>query len=159
MSEPQFYTPRGSVGYEFRIARTELTWGDWLESRDAVDASGIFIPNMSPGAYNGNLAYGGDLVVPGSTFNDLPVGGISWRAAAAYCNWLHNNKSTSPDAFLSGAYDFATFSYDQASDTYADQATRSPRVSLYTLALWFATRSAIGAPYIARQSSSDRSQA
>ncbi|MEO1584806.1 MAG: SUMF1/EgtB/PvdO family nonheme iron enzyme [Planctomycetota bacterium] len=125
-SEPQFYQSRGAVPYRYRMAKTELTWGDWVEFRDAVDASSVVIPGMSRGSYQGNLPFGGDLVVPGSTFNDLPVAGISWRAAAAYCNWLHNGKSSQPEAFLDGAYDFATFGYDQSTDTYTDQATRSP---------------------------------
>jgi formylglycine-generating enzyme required for sulfatase activity len=53
----------------------------------------------------------------------LPVGGISWRTAAVYCNWLHNNKSSDASAFLSGAYDVSTFS--GGFPTFTDQASRS----------------------------------
>jgi formylglycine-generating enzyme required for sulfatase activity len=50
------------------------------------------------------------------------VGGITWRTAAIYCNWLHNGKGTSRDALLSGAYDVSTFS---GGFGFTDQLTRS----------------------------------
>jgi len=40
-----------------------------------------------------------------------PVGDISWRVAAMYCNWLHNDKRNDRAAFLNGAYDVSTFGY------------------------------------------------
>ena len=40
-----------------------------------------------------------------------PVGDISWRVAAMYCKWLHNDKRTDRAAFLNGAYDVSTFGY------------------------------------------------
>ncbi|MEO0630447.1 MAG: SUMF1/EgtB/PvdO family nonheme iron enzyme [Planctomycetota bacterium] len=126
LDDERQFLGKGRVDYEYRIGRTELTWGDWLGFRDAVQASGVAIPNLAGGRYYGNLPFGGDLVVPGSTFNDLPVAGLNWRSAAAYCNWLHNNKSLEPQAFLFGAYDFAAFGFDQSTDTYSDQPTRSP---------------------------------
>ncbi|MBY0263411.1 MAG: formylglycine-generating enzyme family protein, partial [Phycisphaerales bacterium] len=60
--------------------------------------------------------------VPGGGLS--PVGNISWRMAAMYCNWLHNNKRTDRDAFLSGAYDVSTFGFSGVA--FTDQAARSP---------------------------------
>ena len=53
-----------------------------------------------------------------------PVGDISWRMAAMYCNWLHNDKSSNREAFLSGAYDTSTFGENEIS--FTDQLARSP---------------------------------
>ncbi|HYF14143.1 MAG TPA: SUMF1/EgtB/PvdO family nonheme iron enzyme, partial [Phycisphaerales bacterium] len=55
----------------------------------------------------------------------LPAGNISWRMAAMYCNWLHNGKAANREAFLSGAYDVSTFTYE-SSGAFNDQLTRSP---------------------------------
>lgn len=51
------------------------------------------------------------------------VGDIGWRMGAMYCNWLHNNKANTREAFLNGAYDVSTFG---GSGNFTDQATRSP---------------------------------
>jgi formylglycine-generating enzyme required for sulfatase activity len=53
------------------------------------------------------------------------VGGITWRTAAIYCNWLHNGKATNREAFLSGAYDVSTFGFAQPFG-FSDQRERSP---------------------------------
>jgi hypothetical protein len=55
----------------------------------------------------------------------IPVGNISWRMAAMYCNWLHNGKATNREAFLNGAYDVSTFG-PNGRGGFADQPTRSP---------------------------------
>ncbi|MEL6796343.1 MAG: SUMF1/EgtB/PvdO family nonheme iron enzyme [Planctomycetota bacterium] len=57
---------------------------------------------------------------------DWHVAGITWWSAAAYCNWLHNGKALTPEAFTSGAYDLSTFGFDPAQGIYTDQTTRSP---------------------------------
>jgi len=54
-----------------------------------------------------------------------PVGNISWRMAAMYCNWLHNDKSVAREAFLSGAYNVSTFGPNGLGG-FNDQVTRSP---------------------------------
>lgn len=53
-----------------------------------------------------------------------PVGNISWRMAAMYANWLHNDKSTDREAFLNGAYDVSTFGY--SGTTFTDQFAHHP---------------------------------
>jgi len=52
-----------------------------------------------------------------------PVGDISWRVAAMYCNWLHNDKRNDRAAFLNGAYDVITFGY--SGSTFTDQRTHT----------------------------------
>ena len=52
------------------------------------------------------------------------VGGITWRTAAVFCNWLHNGKGTNRAAFLGGAYDVSTFGSQGGG--FLDQLTRSP---------------------------------
>jgi formylglycine-generating enzyme required for sulfatase activity len=61
-----------------------------------------------------------------------PVGNISWRTAAIYCNWLHNGKSTDRNAFLNGAYDVSTFG---GSQIFTDQATHNPGAK-YWIPTW-----------------------
>jgi hypothetical protein len=53
-----------------------------------------------------------------------PVGNISWRMAAMYCNWLHNGQGINREAFLDGAYDVSTFGY--TGTVFTDQWTHHP---------------------------------
>jgi formylglycine-generating enzyme required for sulfatase activity len=61
--------------------------------------------------------------VPAANAN-LPAGDVSWRMAAMYCNWLHNDRRSDRDAFLSGAYDVSTFGFN--GNIFTDQAAHSP---------------------------------
>jgi len=63
------------------------------------------------------------VTLPGNEM--IPVGDISWRMAAIYANWLHNDKSTARSAFLNGAYDVSTFGYING-DVATDQAAHHP---------------------------------
>lgn len=70
-----------------------------------------------------------------------PVGATTWRSAAIYCNWLHNNKSLNRSAFLGGAYEVSTFGYVTLPNgvlSFTDQAARSPgaRYFIPTLDEW-----------------------
>jgi formylglycine-generating enzyme required for sulfatase activity len=64
------------------------------------------------------------------------VGDISWRAAAIYCNWLHNDQSTNRQSFLNGAYDVATFG--AIGNSFTDQSTHNPGAKFWvpTLGEW-----------------------
>ncbi len=109
---------RGRVDYDYRIGKYEITTGQWLEFANVVFPRADrnpFLSRFGPsfwGAFE-DPAYSG----PGFRFKlssapnsaMKPVYGISWREAAMYCNWLHNNKSTDPAALLSGAYDVSTW--------------------------------------------------
>jgi formylglycine-generating enzyme required for sulfatase activity len=105
---------RGRVDYEYRIGRYEVTGGQWSAFFDAVSR----VPGGVPFVGSGQ---------PGVNSSLLPRGNISWRVAAIYCNWLHNDKGTTRDAFMSGAYDVSTFGYGGPNeDIFTDQAARSP---------------------------------
>jgi len=108
---------RGSVGYEYRIARTEITTSQWMEFANAVSVRGQawatlisppnwgaqFDPDSSGGVPQFRLRP--DLTNAGM----VPVGGISYSQAAMFCNWLHNDKQADDASLLSGAYDIAAF--------------------------------------------------
>ncbi len=124
-----FNNNRGAVGYEFAIGRFEVTSAQWVEFFNAafdrprtdriphVQApfawGGVFAPPQTPGGRRWAVPEGNEL---------RPVGGISWRTAAIYCNWLHNGKGTDREAFLNGAYDVSTFGV--LSGRFTDQLTR-----------------------------------
>ncbi len=122
---------RGSVGYEYRIGRFEVTTSQWVEffnaayDRPTNDRLPHLIPPNAWGAVGAtpNTPGGRRWSVPAGR-EMIPVGNISWRMAAMYCNWLHNDKSTARSAFLDGAYDVSTFGYQGT--FFTDQATRSP---------------------------------
>ncbi|HVZ94638.1 MAG TPA: SUMF1/EgtB/PvdO family nonheme iron enzyme [Phycisphaerales bacterium] len=121
---------RGVVDYAYRIARTEITTGQWLEFLNTFGPRPmpenvkplLALNNLSefylgPSWFGGSLAESDPIArtaryelrtdVPDAA--NLPVFGISWRFAAAYCNWLHNDKSSDWNALLSGAYDTGTW--------------------------------------------------
>ncbi len=125
--------PRGSVGYEFRMARTEIPTGLWLEFANT------FINRTPRGRTFGIPATWGATPDPNRpdywTLNpfianaaNIPVTGIGWREAAKFCNWLHNNKSTDLSAIASGAYDTSTFgtAYPDGTGGFTDQTTHLP---------------------------------
>lgn len=122
---------RGSVSYEYRIGRFEVTTSQWVEFFNAAfdRPSNDLLPHLIPPTTWG--AVGTTPTTPGArrwsvpSGNEMiPVGNISWRMAAMYCNWLHNDKSASRGAFLNGAYDVSTFGY--VGSTFTDQFTHSP---------------------------------
>lgn len=131
---------RGSVGYEYSMGRLEVTTAQWCEFFNSYyDRS---TPLNSPfvhapavwGAFQTAPTNAGGFRwnVPAGNEN-LPVGGISWRTAAMYCNWLNNNKSTDPSAFQNGAYDVSTFG--DAGNGFNDQVTHNVN-SRYWIPTW-----------------------
>jgi formylglycine-generating enzyme required for sulfatase activity len=121
---------RGQVNYEYRIGRYEVTTAQWAEfftaafARPANDRlPHITAPRFWGGQVDPTYRGPGTRYIPRPGQELRPVGDISWRMAAMYCNWLHNDKSTERSAFLSGAYDVSTFSYGTG---FNDQPTRSP---------------------------------
>jgi hypothetical protein len=123
---------RGSVGYEYRISRLQITSGQWLE----------FINTFAPQSPNPyfflapiNSGITQSLDGPPGTWElrqgvenaaMVPVQGITWRDAAMYCNWLHNGKSSDWSAIMDGAYDASTFTNNPNGPGFSDQLTRSP---------------------------------
>jgi formylglycine-generating enzyme required for sulfatase activity len=108
----------GQVDYDFAIGRTEITSLQWVRFLNAVydrPASDGLVEFRSRPEF-----FGGARITPINSSNpaalrwgivagreNMPVTGISWRAAAMYCNWVHNNRQTSLESFSTGAYDLA----------------------------------------------------
>ncbi len=124
------YDGRGSVPYQYRMASREMDSGQYIEFANALNYAQI--PGLQASkSVRGGFGAGFDPDTGTVTFFPLsdesvnwPVRGLSWRLGAVYCNWLHNDKGSDPENFLSGAYDFSTFG--STGDYFTDQATRSP---------------------------------
>jgi hypothetical protein len=124
---------RGTVNYEYAIGRMEITTAQWTEfynaaldrpvtdrlpwvTRPSVWGASATTPS-NPGGSRWAVPNGNEL---------RAVGGVTWRTAAMYCNWLHNGKASDRDAFLSGAYNVSTFGVVGSSGVlFSDQLTRS----------------------------------
>lgn len=113
---PPFSTPPllvGSVGYEYRISRTELTTAQWFEFVEAY--SPFYTGSRTATAFTSNFIRPTSLnptEPPGYTvitgFEQVPAE-MSWYFAARYVNWLQNGKAMNREAFESGVYDASTF--------------------------------------------------
>ncbi|MCA9273490.1 MAG: SUMF1/EgtB/PvdO family nonheme iron enzyme [Phycisphaerales bacterium] len=114
----------GSVGYEYRIARTEVTTAQYVEFLNGQIDAGLK-PNLAfaPLYMGGGFDFGNGRWVVSPGGDRLPIAGVSWRSAAIFMNWLHNGKVNTIEALSSGAYDVSTFN---SSSPYTDQSTRSP---------------------------------
>ena len=125
-----FVNGRGGVDYEYRLGKFEVTTAQWVEFFNAAyDRSDGFFPHLRPPGHWGatattpNTPGGLRWAVPAGN-EMMPVGNISWRMAAMYCNWLHNDKSTDRSAFMNGAYDVSTFGFNGG--IFTDQLARHP---------------------------------
>ena len=119
----------GSVSYEYRIARTELTVSQYLEFIEAYwpyYTDGSLYSESLTGAFiwsekdNNNNYYFG--IIEG--WENAPTT-MNLRMAARYCNWLHNGKVNEEWAFLNGVYDATTFGEDDEgnyTDVYERQS-------------------------------------
>ncbi len=133
-TRPDLAIGRGSVGYEYKIGRFEVTTSQWAEFFNAAyDRNpNDRLPHMLPPDHWGavsttpNTPGGLRWSVPAGR-EMLPVGDISWRMAAMYCNWLCNDKRADRAAFLNGAYDVSTFGYTGPNgDIFTDQRAHTP---------------------------------
>lgn len=138
------FRDRGSVPYEYRMARTELTTAQYLEYVNTFTARADPVSLVQPPSLWGatrDTSYHG----PGVRYRLLdapnaglrPVAGIDWRQSAMFVNWLNNDKSSSPSAIRNGAYDINTFGYD-ANGNFTDQPAHNPgaRYWIPTLDEW-----------------------
>ena len=124
----QDMTGCGAVDYEYRISRTEVTSGQYVEYLNArIDAgfpaSTIRVPRLGGVIYD----FVNNQWITRTGGEMLPVGGVTWQDAAIYMNWLHNGKGADTADFMSGAYDVSTFGTvpgDPRART--DQSARSP---------------------------------
>jgi hypothetical protein len=121
---------RGAVSYEYRIARSEVSTAQWLEFANVAAKQDLNLffqvwPSFWGAARDGSYSGPGrrySLISPSAA--ESPVTGISWRAAAMYCNWLNNGKQQDVASFTYGAYDTATFGI--TSTGFSDQPAHSP---------------------------------
>ncbi|MBX9735922.1 MAG: formylglycine-generating enzyme family protein [Phycisphaerales bacterium] len=124
---------RGGVNYDYRIGRYEITTAQWVDFMNAAYSRGpgdrtpyveipVFWGAQSDPTYSGPGQRW--RVIPGREM--MPVGGLSWRNAAVYCNWLHNDQRTDRAAFTNGAYDVRTFGYGGITgERFTDQTTHN----------------------------------
>ena len=122
---------RGSVDYEYRISRTELTSGQYLEFFNLFlsDDPAEFFTLLPDG--DSSLFWVG----PGvplrfqNGLNDPALSGVqvNWRQAAMFCNWMHNGQRNDWESLLDGVYDVSTFGpRDPKTFHYPDQAVHHP---------------------------------
>jgi formylglycine-generating enzyme required for sulfatase activity len=126
----QTVTGRGSVPYEYRLGRTEVTTAQWMEFYESFYGRA---PHLTSPVRWGAVDRGSGQsprFALNSSIPDaglLPVSGPSWRTAAMFCNWLHNDKRTDLSAVMNGAYDVSTFGYTGPSgNIFTDQAAHNP---------------------------------
>jgi len=118
----------------------EVSSAQWLEFANAA------LAREDPFYINLPISWGGErdptYTGPGERYRlrnvadaaMLPVGGISWRESAYYCNWLHNDKNPARTSFQDGAYDASTFN-GTGFPTWTDQPTRHPEAR-YFIPTW-----------------------
>ena len=106
-------TGLGSVGYDYRIGKREVTlfeYAVFLNATAATDSYGLYNPSMGSDLVNAGIIRSG---VPGSYSyavagtGDRPVKYVSWLDAVRFANWLHNNQPTglqSASTTEAGAY-------------------------------------------------------
>jgi formylglycine-generating enzyme required for sulfatase activity len=91
----------GSVGYEYRIGKYEVTAGQYCAFLNAIartDTYGLYNAAMTNTTSGSSITRDG---LPGSytysiaaDFVNRPVNNVSWGDAARFANWLHNGQPT-----------------------------------------------------------------
>ncbi|MCA9287071.1 MAG: SUMF1/EgtB/PvdO family nonheme iron enzyme [Phycisphaerales bacterium] len=109
---PAWAPPLGAVDHDFGIMRTNVTNEQWIEFVRAYAPHYAGSPNAT--ALTGRwIQYTGS--VGGQPQYQIRSGAenfsaeMTWRIAARYANWLHNDKANEAWAFEDGAYDTSTF--------------------------------------------------
>jgi formylglycine-generating enzyme required for sulfatase activity len=128
---------RGSVEYDFRIGKTEVTTSQWLEFYNGVLSR---YPDLFSAPFWPGVTTSGNPDAPYRLRNPdagmYAVAGVTWRGSAIFCNWLHNNKQFDWASLSDGAYDISTFGYD--GNVFTDQPAHHPgaRYWIPTLDEW-----------------------
>ncbi|CAN5745295.1 hypothetical protein BH11PLA1_BH11PLA1_07200 [soil metagenome] len=99
------YDGRGSVDHAYRMSRTEITVGQWLEFVQAFAPHWEGAPDddRMTGWYIGPVQTGG-YHADSWRVNQAALG-MSWLVSAAYCNWMTNGRQNTEAAFRTGAYE------------------------------------------------------
>ena len=107
----------GSVAYEYRISRTEVTVGQYFEFVQAY--APYYDGALNDQAFTG-LWIWSDAADPRDASGYQIVddasdraANMSWYMAARYVNWLNSGKASDRDAFESGVYDTSSFGSGQ----------------------------------------------
>lgn len=123
---------RGSVGYQYRISRTEIVTSQWIEFVNSFSVKGPAWQGFGDAFYRGaeiDPTYQGTgrrwRLRDTPQAEQFPVYGITWREAAQYANWLHNDRVPEEWAIADGAYDTSTFVPNPAGGVM-DQKTHHP---------------------------------
>lgn len=122
---------RGSVPYDFRISRYEITTDDWLEFANTFATMSDELDELVTGSIRWGAWVDFSYQGPGNRYvhnpqHEFPGRApikVEWRQIAMYCNWLHNGKSSDPASIHIGAYDTSTFGKHDGG--WTDQSTRS----------------------------------
>jgi hypothetical protein len=106
----------GSVGYNFRLARTELTYAQLYPMVRAFVRVSPFGENFQFGTpaisfTGGNVTDPDRWMLDQSRANEPAI--FYTVVAAMYCNWLQNNEATTLDAFFTGSYDLTGWASGQ----------------------------------------------
>lgn len=130
---PNIADGRGSVSYQYRMSRLEITTAQWIEFQNSISTLvNPPVTDLPP------ILWGGSAIGRSPTGRNiyalttgrpnaarLAVGGLTWRDAAVYCNWLTNGKAATMSALMTGAYDVSTF-HDNPDGTLGDTPVHLP---------------------------------
>ena len=118
----------GGVDYEYRMAITEVTIGQYFEFVVAY----LPIYERNTGNTLGFVDFTGHGIRTRDGVASIRAGysasratNMSWEYATRYVNWLHNDKVNEEWAFETGVYDTSTF-YRDEEDVYHHQAAHHP---------------------------------
>ena len=118
----------GAVNYEYRMATTEVTVGQYFEFAQvyhpyytANTGNDLGLSDFTGGDIR--LAWG-EISIRGGTSPDKPID-MGWEYAARYVNWLHNGKVNEEWAFETGVYDTSTFTQNP-DGSWNHQAQHNP---------------------------------
>lgn len=123
----------GSVNYEFRMATTEVTVGQYFEFAQLYHP--IYTKNtgnvLGFSDFTGGdirLAFG-EIMIRDGVSQNKPIK-MGWEYATRYVNWLHNGKVNAEWAFETGVYDTSTFTQNP-DGTYNHQETHNPNAQFW----------------------------
>jgi formylglycine-generating enzyme required for sulfatase activity len=108
---------RGSVGYEYKIGKMEVTTKQWMDFMNTFSQTNTPPPffKIFQGGFWGagfDLSYTGPgyryVLIDGLPSAEiLPVSGVTFHMAMLYSNWLHHDQSPDPAKLMNGAYDMS----------------------------------------------------
>lgn len=119
---------RGSVSYEYKIGKYETTSAQWAEFLNAYRGQSTPHPFWSwDGPVHSGMSgnqFSGYSTTPATAM--FPLGGLTWRMSALYCNWLHNGKGSDAASLLTGAYDTSTWGDINGRQFFTDAESHLP---------------------------------